>query len=208
MFKRYSIHPENPQKRAVAAAVEALANGALIVYPTDSCYAFGWAIDAARAADAVRALRGLSEQQPFAMMCPDLAGVGRFARLDNAHHRLVRQLTPGPYTFLLPATRELPRRLTDPKRRVVGVRIPDSRTAQALLAEHGAPFMTSTLQLAEQTLPISELDDLPKRLTDRVGVVLDAGAGGFEPSTVVDLTDPVPEVVRVGRGPVNAALGG
>lgn len=208
MFQRYSIHPDNPQGRAIAQAAAALDDGRIVVYPTDSCYALGWAVDANRAADAVRELRGLSDKQPFAMMCPDLAGVARFAKLDNAHHRLVRQLTPGPYTFLLPATRELPRRLTDAKRRVVGVRIPDSRVAMALIEAHGQPFMTSTLQLSGEALPISELDELPKRLTDRVGVFLDGGAGGFEPSTVLDLTGAAPEIVRVGRGPVDDLIAG
>lgn len=208
MAQAYTIHPENPQQRAVAAAAEALRAGKLIIYPTDACHAFGWALDAPKAVEQVRELRGLSPRQPFAMNCPDLATVGRFASLGNSAHRLMRQLTPGAYTFLLPATREVPRRLMDPKRRVIGVRLSACPTVQRLLAEYGGPFMTSTLQLEDEALPISELDDLPKRVTDRVAVILDAGAGGFEPSTVIDMTGDAPVLVRAGLGPVDDWLTG
>lgn len=200
------LHPENPQKRALAQAVEALKGGEIIVYPTDACYALGWGMQALRAADEVRALRGLSSRQPFALNCADLAQVGGFATINNRAHRLMRDLTPGPYTFLLSATREVPRKLLDPKRRIIGVRIAASPTVQALLEGLGEPFMTSTLQLENEALPVSELDDLPKRLTDRVAVVLDAGAGGFEPSTVIDCSGDTPELVRVGKGPVEDYL--
>lgn len=206
MAQTYTIHPDNPQQRAIDAAAEALRRGQLIIYPTDACYAFGWGLDAAKAVEQVRELRGLSPRQPFAMNCADLATVGRFGSLGNSAHRLMRQLTPGAYTFLLSATREVPRRLMDPKRRVIGVRISAAPTVQMLLEAFGGPFMTSTLQLDDAEFPISELDDLPKRLTDRVGVILDAGAGGFEPSTVIDLTGDAPELVRAGRGPVDEWL--
>ena len=196
MPSRFEVHPENPQARAIRAAADSLRAGQIVIYPTDSCYAIGWGLDAVEATDQVRRLRGITGKRSFTVMCADLAMVSTLAKFDNSAHRLMKSLSPGPYTFLLPATREVPRRLLDPKRRIIGVRVAGSPTVQSLLAEVGGPFMTSTLQLPEDDLPISELDELPRQISSIVDVILDSGAGGFEPSTIIDLTTASPALVR------------
>lgn len=178
--------------------------GALMVYPTDSCYAFGCTMGNKDAMDRVRRLRGIDESHLFTLVCPDLSSLASFAKVENSAFRLLRAHTPGPYTFVLRASREVPRRLQNPKRRSIGLRVPDHAVAAALLDALGEPLMSSTLKLAGDSLPLSEADAIAERVGRQVDLVLDAGACGLEPTSVVDLTGELPTVIRRGRGDVSA----
>ncbi len=198
------VHPQNPQPRLIAQAVAAVRQGGVAVYPTDSCYALGCAIDAKGAQEGIRRLRRLPEKHDFTLMCRDLAEAALYARMDNRAYRLLRSLVPGPYTFLLKATREVPRRLQNPKRKTIGIRIPDHPVALALLEALGEPMLSSTLILPGEEHPLTDPDEIRARLEKQVDVIIDAGPGGLEPSTVVDLTGDIPVVVRRGKGPLEA----
>lgn len=202
MAQFFSVHPENPQQRLIDQAVEILHRGGLIVYPTDSAYALGCHIGDKMALDRIRALRQLDKHHNFTLMCRDLSELATYARVTNADFRLLKAHTPGPYTFILNATSEVPRRLMHPKRRTIGMRVPNNRIALALLERLGEPLMTSSLIMPGETLPLTDPYDIRDSLEHQVELVIDGGFCGLEPTTVVDLTEEVPRVTRVGCGPV------
>jgi tRNA threonylcarbamoyl adenosine modification protein (Sua5/YciO/YrdC/YwlC family) len=194
----------NPQPRFLAQAAEALRQGEVIVYPTDSSYALGCAIGAKAALDRIRQIRRTEIDHDFTLVCRDLSEISTYARVDNAAYRLLKSLTPGPYTFILKATGEAPKRLQDPKRKSIGLRVPDNRIALALLEELGAPIMSSTLQLPEDDVPLTEPDEIEQRLSSRVDLILDGGACGLDPTTILDLSGGQIDIVRKGKGPVDS----
>jgi tRNA threonylcarbamoyl adenosine modification protein (Sua5/YciO/YrdC/YwlC family) len=200
MAQLFRIHPSNPQPRLVNQAAAILRGGAVIVYPTDSCYALGCELGNKAAQDRIRRIRRLDEEHNFTLVCRDLSEIATYARVDNSCYRLLRKLTPGPYTFILPASREVPRRLQNPKRRTVGIRVPDHRVVQALLDALGEPIMSSTLLLPGESIPLADPDDIVARLGHQVDVVIDGEGCGVEPTTVIDLVDGEPIIRRRGRG--------
>ncbi|GMU70576.1 MAG: threonylcarbamoyl-AMP synthase [Burkholderiales bacterium] len=206
MSQRYAIHPTHPQPRLVRQAAAALRAGGVVVYPTDSCYALGCALDAFDAAARIRAIRGIDERHHLTLVCRDLAQAGRYARLDNWQFRLVRQGVPGAYTFLLPATRDVPRRVRHPRRSTIGMRVPAHPVAAALVAELGEPLLSSSLVLAGADAPLNDADEIVAAVGGRIDAFVDAGPCAGEPSTIVDLASPPGTVVRRGRGDP-AALG-
>lgn len=203
MAQFFSIHPDNPQQRLIDQAVEILRRGGLIVYPTDSAYALGCHIGDKMALDRIRALRQLDKHHNFTLMCRDLSELATYARVTNADFRLVKSHTPGPYTFILNATSEVPRRLMHPKRRTIGMRVPNNAIALALMETLGEPLMSSSLILPGDSLPHTDPYDIRDLLEHQVELVIDGGFCGLEPTTVVDLTEEVPRVTRVGCGPVD-----
>jgi len=199
-----SIHPVSPQPRLVRQAVAAMRAGSVVVYPTDSCYALGCLIGDKEAMERIRRIREADKHHNFTLVCRDLSEIARYARVDNTQYRTLRAFTPGPYTFLLEATREVPKRLQNPKRRTIGIRVPDNEIVRALLAELGEPVMSSTLLLPGEEVPMTDPHEIRERLQHFVDLVVDGGAGGHTPSSVVDLTGPAPVVVRRGLGDVSA----
>ena len=202
MTDRLRVHPQDPQHRLIAQAAAALTQGHVIVYPTDSTYALGCAMGDKAALDRIRQIRATEIDHDFTLVCRDLSEIATYARIDNWAFRLLKSLTPGPYTFILRATSETPKRLQNPKRKSIGIRVPDNRIAQALLEETGAPIMSSTLTLPGDDLPLTDPDEIAERVGSRVEVIVDGGAGGLEPTTVLDLTGGDMRVVRQGKGPV------
>lgn len=200
MTQLIEMHPENPEKRLVAKAAEALRDGAIIVYPTDSCYAFGFSLDGKRPIREIQRIRQTDRQHNFTVICRDLSEVATFARVDNWHYRTLKAHTPGPYTFILQASRSVPRPLQNQKRKTIGIRLPDHPVPQALLERLGGPFMSSTLTLPGDELPLTDPNEMYERLRGDVGMILAAGSCGVEPTTVVDLTGEFPVVVRQGKG--------
>ncbi|WP_018231598.1 L-threonylcarbamoyladenylate synthase [Thioalkalivibrio thiocyanodenitrificans] len=203
MNRRLDIHPDNPQARLIRQAVDVIRAGGIIVYPTDSCYALGCAIGDKGGLERIRRIRQLDDGHHFTLVCRDLSEISTYAKVDNAAYRLLKMLTPGPYTFLLKATHEVPRRLQHAKRKTIGLRVPDHAITQALLAELGEPLMSTTVRLPGDDLPISDPYDIEERLSSQVDLVLLAGSCGVEPTTVLDLVGDVPEVVRQGCGSVD-----
>jgi tRNA threonylcarbamoyl adenosine modification protein (Sua5/YciO/YrdC/YwlC family) len=200
MARFFDVHPQDPQPRSIGQVVSMLRDDALIAYPTDSCYAFGARLDSPDGAERIRRIRGLGDKHHFTLMCADFAQLGQFVQLDNAAFRAIKAATPGPYTFILPATKEVPRRLAHPKKRTVGVRIPDHRVAQALVRELGEPLLSSTLLLPDHEDPMTEGWLIKEELDLLVDAVVDGGDTGTEPTTVVDWSEGYPEVVREGAG--------
>jgi tRNA threonylcarbamoyl adenosine modification protein (Sua5/YciO/YrdC/YwlC family) len=200
MARYWDVHPVDPQPRVIAKVVELVRGGGLIVYPTDSCFAFGCSLDNPHALQRIRQIRGLDDRHHFTLMCADFAQLGQFVQIDNAVFRAVKASTPGSYTFILPATREVPRRLQHPRKQTVGVRIPRHAVAQALLAELGEPLVSSTVLLPGDDEPMTEAWAIKDRLDHVVDGVLDSGDCGLEPTTVVDLSGGEPEVLRIGAG--------
>jgi len=198
-----SIHPENPQPRLLRQAVERLQQGAVIVLPTDACYALACRIGDKTGVERIRRLREVGEDHHLTLLCRDLSELGVYAKVNNTAFRMMKALTPGPYTFILPATREVPRRMQHPKRRTVGMRVPESRVVQELLQEHGTPLMSATLHLPGDEYPLSEPWEIEERIGHLVDTIIDSGAGTLEATTVIDLTGPVPEVARHGLGRVD-----
>jgi tRNA threonylcarbamoyl adenosine modification protein (Sua5/YciO/YrdC/YwlC family) len=198
----FSIHPTHPQPRLIRQAAEIVRSGGLIAYPTDSCYALGCHIGDKDAMDRLRNVRGMDDRRHLTLMCRDLSEIATYAMVDNVQYRLLKAATPGSYTFILRATREVPRRLMHPRRKTIGVRVPQHPVAHALLAELGEPMLSATLQLPGDEAPMSEGDDIRLRLEHQLDLVLDAGHCGIMPSTVVDLTTDAPVVLRIGGGPV------
>jgi len=196
------VHPVTPQRRLLRRAAGVLGAGGVIVYPTDSCYALGCQIGDKEALERIRAIRRLEPGHNFTLVCRDLSELATYARVDNAAYRLLKALTPGPYTFVLQATREVPRRLQHPRRRTIGIRVPDHRITQALLEEVGEPLLSVTCQLPGDELPLTDPEEIRERLRGRVDLVIDGGACGVEPTTVVDLVSGVPVVVRRGLGDI------
>jgi tRNA threonylcarbamoyl adenosine modification protein (Sua5/YciO/YrdC/YwlC family) len=199
----FSIHPIDPQSRLIRQAAAIVRNGGVIAYPTDSSYALGCRIGDAAAANRIRTLRGVDAKHHLTLMCRDLAEIGRYAQLDNWQFRIVKQGVPGSYTFLLPATREVPRRLQHPKRSTIGVRVPDHAVVQALLAELDEPVLSSTLIPAGEQQPLNDPQEIRARYEHTVDLIIDSGACRLEPTTVVDLALEPPAVVRLGRGDVS-----
>ncbi len=202
MTEFVEVHPKNPQRRLVAVAAAAIRAGGVIVYPTDSCYALGCALGDKAAMERIGRLREIDRKHHFTLVCRDLSEIARYARVENWQYRLLKACTPGPYTFILPATREVPRRLQNEKRRTIGLRVPDHPVPLMLLEELGEPLMSSTLLLPGEPYPLTDARDIEARLEGRVELILDGGNCGMEPTTVVDLADGAAAVVRVGRGPV------
>ncbi len=200
MAQLFHIHPENPQVRLLRQAVAILRQGGVIAYPTDSCYALGCHIGDAESLRRLRQIRGVDEKHHLTLVCRDLAEVARYARIDNWQFRILRQGTPGGYTFLLPATREVPRRLQHPKRSTIGVRVPEHAVVQALLAELGEPVLSATLILPGDDEPLTDAESIRERLESQLDLVIDSGACANMPTTVVDLAVDPPEVTRRGLG--------
>jgi len=198
--QRYAVHPTHPQPRLIRQAVALLRDGAVIVYPTDSCYALGCGLGAFDAVSRIRAIRGIDERHPLTLVCHDLAQVGRYARLDNWQFRVVRQGVPGPYTFLLPATPEVPRRLKHPRRSAIGVRVPAHPVAAALVAELGEPVLSTSLILPGDDAPLNDGDAIVAAVGPRIDAFVDAGPCLGEASTIVDLAAPPGMIVRLGLG--------
>lgn len=200
MSQFFSIHPDNPQPRLIKRAAEIIRTGGIIVYPTDSCYALGCHIGDKTAMERIRAIRGIDARHHFALVCRDLSELATYARVDNQQFRLLKAITPGSYVFILEATRELPKRLQHPKRRTIGLRIPDHPVVDALLAELGEPLLSSTLLLPGDEQPHTDAREIRERLEHQVDLILDGGSCGIEPTTVVDLTGAAPLVTRAGKG--------
>lgn len=200
MSQLFHIHPDNPQPRLIHQAVEIVRGGGLVAYPTDSCYALGCHIGDKAAMERIHRIRQTDGTHNFTLVCRDLSEIATYARVDNSVYRLLKAHTPGAYTFILKATSEVPRRLQNPKRKTIGIRIPEHRIAQALLHELGEPLMSSTLLLPGDPLPLTDADEIRTRLQHVVDVVIEGGAVGIEPTTVVDLTGDAPVIARQGRG--------
>ena len=200
MARYFDVHPKDPQPRSIAQAVQILTDGGLIAYPTDSCFALGCTLGNQDGRDRIVRIRHLSDKHNFTLMCGDFAQLGQLVHIDNKVFRAIKAATPGPYTFVLPATSEVPRRLLQPKRRTVGVRISDHPVARALVAALGEPIMTSTLLLPGQDEPLTDGWQVKEALDHQVEAVIDSGECGVEPTTVVDFSQGYPEVVRVGAG--------
>jgi tRNA threonylcarbamoyl adenosine modification protein (Sua5/YciO/YrdC/YwlC family) len=200
MSQYFAIHPTHPQRRLLAQAAEILRAGGIVVYPTDSTYALGCRIGDKDGLDRIRALRRLDPLHHFTLVCRDLSELSNYARVDNASFRTLKRCTPGPFTFLLKASREVPKRLVHPKRKTIGLRVPDHVIAQALLETLGEPLMSTSLILPGEDVPLSDPESFRQALERRVDLIIDGGAGGLVPTTVVDLTDAVPVVIRQGLG--------
>jgi tRNA threonylcarbamoyl adenosine modification protein (Sua5/YciO/YrdC/YwlC family) len=200
MAQYFSIHQTHPQPRLISRAVSILRNGGLIAYPTDSCYALGCVLGNKQALDVIIAIRKLDEGHNFTLVCRDLSELGSYARVDNTAFRMLKAFTPGPYTFILKANREVPRRVQNPRRRTVGIRVPDNVVARRLLESLGEPLLSSTLLLPGSDLPLSDPQDIYDRLGGRLDLVIDGGYCGVEPTSVVDLTEQPPRVLRKGLG--------
>lgn len=203
----FELHPISPQLRSIRQAAEIVRGGGVIAYPTDSCYALGCHINDKNALERLRAIRSAGRHHQFTLVCANLADVGRYARLDTWQFRLLKACTPGPYTFLLHATRETPRRLQHERRRTIGVRIPDHPVPHMLLTELGEPLMSSTLILPGDQQPLTHGREIQERLEHEVDAVLDGGDCGLEPTTVVDLSSSPPVIVREGKGSLDPLVG-
>ena len=206
MSQYFSIHPENPQVRLIKRAVEMLEQGGLIIYPTDSCYALGCKIGDKTALDRMRTIRQVDDRHNFTLVCRDLSELGNYAFVDNTTYRLLRNYTPGPFTFILKATREVPRRMQVPKRKTIGLRIPDNPVALALLQHLGQPIMSTTLILPGDDLPMNDPYEIRERLEHVVDLVIDGGYCGIEATTVVDMVDNACEILRQGKGEISFDL--
>jgi len=200
MAQFFQIHPNNPQQRLVRQAVELLKDGGVIAYPTDSSYALGCTIGNKEAMESIRRIRKVDDDHNFTLVCRDLSELSLYARVNNETYRLLKRFTPGPYTFILTATREVPRRLQHPKKKTIGLRVPDFPIVSALLGELNEPLLSSTLILPGQDLPMNDAEQIREQLEHSVAGIIDGGPCDLEPTTVVDLVGVVPEVLRHGKG--------
>jgi tRNA threonylcarbamoyl adenosine modification protein (Sua5/YciO/YrdC/YwlC family) len=207
MAQYFVIHPTHPQPRLVAQAARIVRDGGVILYPTDSSYAFGCHIGDKDAMERMRRMRGVDDRHHLTLMCRDIAEVASFARVDNARYKLLKAMTPGSYTFILEGTKELPRRLMHPKRKTIGVRIPDHPVTLALLAELGEPMLSATAILPGDEEPVEDCQEVRHRLERDLALVMDGGSCGNTPTTVIDLTGEAPVVVRQGKGPIDMLEG-
>ena len=207
MTQIFRIHPDNPQQRLVAKAVAILRAGGIIVYPTDSCYALGCRIGDKDALERIRRIRHLDERHNLTLMCRDLSELAIYAKVGNSAFRLMKSLTPGPYTFLLAATRDVPRRLQHPKRKTIGVRVPDNIVALALLTAMSEPLLSTSLILSGESMPLTDPTVINERVGRQVDLVMDGGVSGLEPTTVIDLAEGQPVIIRQGKGRA-PAIGG
>jgi len=202
MAQFFEIHPDNPQRRLIQQAVSIIDRGGLVIYPTDSSYALGCHIGDKSAMERIQRIRRLDHKHHFTLVCSDLSEIGTYAKVSNSDYRLMKSLTPGPYTFLLKATSEVPRRLMNPKRKTIGVRVPDNKIVHALLMELGQPIMSSTLIPEGGSQALDDAEEIRAVYEHSVDLVIDGGFCGIEPTTVINLIDSVPEVMRFGRGDV------
>src|SRR5690606_3266432 len=200
MAQFFVVHPENPQPRLMKQAGQLLADGGLVAVPTDSSYAVVARLDDKPAADALRRLRGLDERHHLTLLCRDLAEIGHFAKVDNRQYRFLKMATPGPWTFILEATREVPRRVSHPSRKTIGIRVPDHKITLALLEAAGTPLMSTTLIPRDEDLPLNDAQEIFSRYQHELAAVVDGGPCPYEATTVIDLTGPAPQVMRRGRG--------
>ncbi|MBM0275375.1 L-threonylcarbamoyladenylate synthase [Micromonospora tarensis] len=203
MARYYDVHPENPQPRTIGQVADLIRGGGLVAYPTDSCYALGVQLGNQDGLDRIRQIRHLDDRHHFTLVCRDFAQLGQFVQISNSVFRLVKASTPGSYTFILPATREVPRRMLHPRKRTVGVRVPRHTVTQALLAELAEPLVSSTLVLPGDDEPMTQGWEIKERLDHQLDAVLDAGDCGRDPTTVIDLSGPEPEILRRGAGDVS-----
>jgi tRNA threonylcarbamoyl adenosine modification protein (Sua5/YciO/YrdC/YwlC family) len=200
MAQFFSVHPDNPQARLLKQAVQLLNQGQVLAVPTDSSYALVCRVDDKNAVDQLRRIRGIDEKHHLTLLCRDLSELANYARVDNRQFRLIKQATPGPFTFILEATKEVPRRLSHPQRKTLGLRVPDHKVLQDLLELHGAPLIAATLILPDETDPLNDPEEIRDRLEHQVGAVIDAGACALEPTTVVDMSQDEPLLMRRGQG--------
>jgi tRNA threonylcarbamoyl adenosine modification protein (Sua5/YciO/YrdC/YwlC family) len=200
MSQFFRIHPDNPQKRLITQACDIIRKGGLVVYPTDSGYALGCHIGDKAAMDKIRRLRRLDDDHNFTLVCRDLSELSNYAKVNNSVFRAIKTHTPGGYTFVLPATKEVPRRLQHPKRKTIGLRIPDNTVALALLEELNEPLMSSTLILPDEDLPMIDPDEIMAMIGKQVDLIINTGFGSYEPTTVIEFIDDAPEVIRIGVG--------
>ena len=202
MAQFFSLHPEQPQARLIRQAAEIIRAGGVVALPTDSAYALACQVGDAALLERVRRIRGVDDRHHFTLLCRDLSEIGTYARVDNSQYRLLKATTPGPYTFILEGTKELPRRVLHPKRKTIGLRVPEHAVVSALLAELDGPMLSSTLILAGEELPMTDAEEIRDRLGKLVDLVIEAGYCGPEATTVIDLTSGSPELIRAGRGPL------
>lgn len=202
--KLIELHPTDPQPRRIRSIVEIIRAGGLIAYPTDSSYAFGCHIGDKKAIDRIHRIRKTDKKHNFTLVVKDLSEISLYARVDNWAYRMIKAMTPGPYTFVLPATREVPKRLQNPKRRTIGLRVPDHAVAQAILEALGEPIMSSTLSLPGDDMPMTDPHEIQDRIGHQIEAIVDAGPVGIEPTSVIDMSDGRVEILRVGRGDVSA----
>ncbi len=202
MAQYFELHPDNPQPRLLKQAVALLEKGHILAVPTDSSYALVCHLDDKAAADSLRRIRGVDDKHHLTLLCRDLSELASYARVDNAQYRLLKSATPGPYTFILEASKEVPRRLSHPSRKTIGLRLPEHKVLQALLELHSAPLLATTLIPVNEDDPLNDPHEIRERYEHSIAAVLDAGACPLQPTTVIDLTGGVPEVLRLGRGDV------
>lgn len=203
MAQFFQIHPDNPQVRLIKQSVEIIRSGGVIIYPTDSSYALGCHIGDKNAMERIRQIRRVDDKHNFTLVCRDLSEIATYARVENQQYRLLKALTPGPYTFIHRATKQVPRRLQNPRRKTIGIRVPDNAIVQALLDELREPLMSSTLILPGETMPMTDPYDMRQTIGHAVDLIIDGGYCGFEPTSVLDMEEEVPRVLRVGKGDVS-----
>jgi tRNA threonylcarbamoyl adenosine modification protein (Sua5/YciO/YrdC/YwlC family) len=204
MARIVEIHPSDPQPRLIAEVVAVIRGGGLVAYPTDSCFAFGCQIGDKRAMDRIRHIRKTDKNHNFTLVCSDLSEISLYAKIDNWAYRLIKSRTPGPYTFILQASREVPKRLQHPRRRTIGLRVPDHAIVRAMLNALGEPIMSSTLTLPGDDLPLTDVVEIEDRIGNQIELIVDGGPIGFEPTTIVDLSEGSVNILRVGRGDVSS----
>ena len=200
MAQFFKVHPDNPQARLLKQAVQWLQQGHVLAVPTDSSYALVCQLDDKNAADRLRRVRGIDDKHHLTLLCRDLSELANYARVDNAQFRAIKQATPGPFTFILEATKEVPRRVSHPQRKTIGLRVPEHQVLQELLALHGAPLLATTLIMSGEKLPLNDPEEIRERLEHQLGAVIDAGACSLEPTTVIDMSGDELEVLRRGQG--------
>jgi len=200
MSQFFQIHPENPQLRLIRGAVDIIKQGGVVIYPTDSCYALGCQIGDKKAVDRIRQIRQLDDKHNFTLMCRDMGEMSEYGMIDNIAYRLIKSITPGPYTFILPAMKSVPKRLLHPKRKTIGVRVPDNAVALALLEELGEPILSSTLLLPGEEYPMIDPYDMKDSIGNQVDLVVDGGYCGMEPTSVIEILEEGPVLVRRGKG--------
>ncbi|PUE62918.1 threonylcarbamoyl-AMP synthase [Limnohabitans sp. 2KL-17] len=200
MAQFFTVHPDNPQARLLKQAVQLLNQGQILAVPTDSSYALVCHLDDKNAADQLRRVRGVDDKHHLSLLCRDLSELANYAKVNNQQFRAIKQATPGPFTFILEATKEVPRRVSHPQRKTIGLRVPDHKVLQELLALHGAPLLASTLIMPGESLPLNDPEEIRERLEHQLGAVIDAGACSLAPTTVVDMSGESPQVLRYGQG--------
>lgn len=203
MSQYFYIHPDNPQNRLIAQAVNMINQGAVVAFPTDSSYAIGCHLGDKKASEKIRQIRQLDANHKFTLMCRDLSDISTYSKVDNSTYRFLKKLTPGAFTFILQGTHEVPRRLMHPKRRNIGIRVPDNNICLALLEELQQPLMTSTLHLPGEDYPVTDVDEVRHMLEKQVDLIIDGGHCGIEPTTVVHLEEGSPRITRQGKGEID-----